>query len=140
MYAKFKKCEFLLENVRFLGHIVSKEGIAVYPTKIEAIRDWRQPKNVAEVKSFLGLAGYYRKFVEEFSNIDAPLTNLTRNNQKYNCIEKCEESFQTMKNKLISAPMLCVPTVEGKFIVYCDASKNGLGCVLMQDGKVVAYA
>ncbi|XP_062118562.1 uncharacterized protein LOC133832204, partial [Humulus lupulus] len=140
LYAKFSKCEFWLEQVTFLGHIVSKDGIAVDPSKIEAIRDWPQPKNASEVRSFLGLAGYYRKFVEGFSKIATPLTNLTRKHQKFVWTEKCEESFQTMKDKLISAPILCVPTEGGKFVVYCDASKNGLGCVLMQEGKVVAYA
>ncbi|XP_062112689.1 uncharacterized mitochondrial protein AtMg00860-like [Humulus lupulus] len=140
LYAKIEKCGLWLENVGFLGHIVSKEGVAVDPAKIEAIRDWLQPKNVAKFKSFFGLVGYYRKFVEGFSKIVAPLTNLTRKNHKYTWTEKCEENFQTMKNKLILAPVLCVPIEEGKFVVYCDASKNGLGCVLMQDDKVVAYA
>ncbi|XP_062119017.1 uncharacterized mitochondrial protein AtMg00860-like [Humulus lupulus] len=139
LYTKFRKYEFWLEKVGFFGHIVSKEGVAIVPAKIEAIRGWPQSKNEAEVRSFLGLAGYYRKFVEGFSKIVAPLTILTRKNQKYTLTENCED-FQTMKNKLISAPVLCVPTEEGKFIVYCDASKNGLGCVLIQDGEVMAYA
>ncbi|XP_062103602.1 uncharacterized mitochondrial protein AtMg00860-like [Humulus lupulus] len=116
------------------------EGVSINLAKIEAIRDWPQPKNATEVRSLLGLAGYYRKFVERFSKIAPPLTNLTRKNQKYTWTEKCEESFQTMKNKFVSALVLCVSTEEGKFVVYSDPSKNGLRCVLMEDGKAVAYA
>ena len=93
LYAKFKKCKFWLENVGFLGHIVSKEAVAVDPAKIKAIRDRPQPKNAAEVRSFLGLMGYYRIFFEGFSKIVAPLTVLTRKNQKYTWTEQCKESF-----------------------------------------------
>ncbi|XP_062118095.1 uncharacterized mitochondrial protein AtMg00860-like [Humulus lupulus] len=140
LYCKFSMFEFWLEQMTFLGHIVSKNGIEVDPAMIEAIRDWPQPKNASEVRSFLGLEGYYRKFFKGFSKIVTPLTNLTHKHQKFTWNEKCEESFQTMKDKLISAPILCVPSKEGKFVVYCDASKKGLGFVLMQNGKVVAYA
>ncbi|KAL5579093.1 hypothetical protein UlMin_011535 [Ulmus minor] len=83
LFAKFKKCEFWLENVSFLGHIISKEGIAVDPGKIEAIKSWPTPTNVKEVRSFLGLAGYYQRFVEGFSKISSPLTQLTRKNVKF---------------------------------------------------------
>ena len=110
LYAKFSKCEFWLEQVTFLGHIVSKDGIAVDPSKIEAIRDWPQPKNALEFRSFLGLTGYYRKFVEGFSRIATPLTELTRKNQKFVCSDKCENSFQELKQRLITALGLSLPT------------------------------
>ncbi|XP_062089179.1 uncharacterized mitochondrial protein AtMg00860-like [Humulus lupulus] len=140
LYDKLSKYEFWLEQVTFLGHIVSKNGIAVDPAKVEAIRDRPQPKNASKVRCFLGLVGYHWEFVEGFSKISTPLTNLTHKHQNFTWTEKCEESFQTMKDKLISTPILCAPSEGGKFVVYFDASKSGLGCVLMQDGKVVAYA
>ncbi|XP_062118861.1 uncharacterized mitochondrial protein AtMg00860-like [Humulus lupulus] len=140
MYAKFKKCVFWLEKVAFLAHIVSKDGVEVDPAKIEVVRDWPKPKNTTEVRSFLGLAGYYRKFFEGFSKIATCLTNFTRKQQKFIWSDRCEDSFQTLKYKLISAPVLCVPTNKDKFVVYFNASKLGLGCVLMKNEKVVTYA
>ena len=141
LYAKFTKCEFWLEKVHFLGHVVSKEGISVDPAKVEAVSSWPRPKNVTEIRSFLGLAGYYRRFVEGFSKIAAPLTALTRKGRNYEWTSKCEENFQELKRKLTSAPVLIIPDVEaGNFVIYSDASKTGLGAVLMQQGKVVAYA
>ena len=141
LYAKFTKCEFWLEKVHFLGHVVSKEGVSVDPAKIEAVSSWPTPRNVTEIRSFLGLAGYYRRFVEGFSRIAAPLTALTRKDKKYEWTPKCEENFQKLKRKLTSAPVLIIPNVDaGNFVIYSDASKTGLGAVLMQDGKVVAYA
>ncbi|XP_060964053.1 uncharacterized protein LOC133033355 [Cannabis sativa] len=140
LYAKFKKCEFWLPQVSFLGHVVSKDGILVDPVKIEAIRDWPRPKSATEVRSFLGLAGYYRRFVEGFAKISTPLTELTRKNCKFVWTDKCEGSFQELKQRLITAPVLTLPKSDEKFVIYCDASKQGLGCVLMQSGKVIAYA
>ncbi|KAH0757160.1 hypothetical protein KY290_020653 [Solanum tuberosum] len=140
LYAKFSKCEFWLESVAFLGHVVSKEGIRVDPTKIEAIRDWHRPTSVTEIRSFVGLAGYYRRFVEGFSTIPAPLTRLTRQDVPFVWSEECERSFLRLKELLTTAPILTLP-VEGEgFTVYCDASGIGLGCVLMQQGRVIAYA
>ncbi|XP_049388453.1 uncharacterized protein LOC125852779, partial [Solanum stenotomum] len=140
LYAKFSKCEFWLESVAFLGHVVSKEGIRVDPAKIEAIRDWHRPTSVTEIRSFVGLAGYYRRFVEGFSTIAAPLTRLTRVDVPFVWSEECEASFLRLKELLTTAPILTLP-VEGEgFTVYCDASGVGLGCVLMQQGRVIAYA
>ncbi|XP_077248532.1 uncharacterized protein LOC143888109 [Tasmannia lanceolata] len=139
LYAKFSKCEFWLERVAFLGHVISKEGIEVDPAKIQAVTSWKQPTNVTEIRSFLGLAGYYRKFVEGISILAGPLTKLTRKNVKYVWNEECESSFQELKKILTSAPVLILPTAEGDFVVYSDASFRGLGCVLMQSGKVIAY-
>ena len=140
LYAKFSKCEFWLDSVAFLGHVVSREGIQVDPKKIEAVMDWQRPTTVTEVRSFLGLAGYYRRFVQDFSRIAAPLTRLTQKKVKFQWTEACEASFHNLKDCLTSAPVLALPSGSGGYTVYCDASRVGLGCVLMQHGKVIAYA
>ncbi|XP_073030654.1 uncharacterized protein [Primulina eburnea] len=140
LYVKFKKFEFWLKSVAFLGHIIYELGVSVDPKKVEAIKDWPQPKTVTEVRSFLGLAGYYRKFVEGFSSIAIPLTKLTQKNLKFIWNEECERSFETLKTKLASTPVLVLPEDGKNFTVYSDASKGGLGCVLMQEGQVIAYA
>ncbi|XP_062120459.1 uncharacterized mitochondrial protein AtMg00860-like [Humulus lupulus] len=139
LLAKFKKCEFWLEKVAFLGHIMSKDGVSMDPAKIEAMRDWPQPKNASEINSLLRLAGYYKRFFEGFSKIATHLTNLTRKQQKFVWTAQCEESFQSLKERLVFTLVLCVPIEEGKFEVYCDTSKNGLRCVLMQEDKVVPH-
>ncbi|KAL8093144.1 hypothetical protein AgCh_035145 [Apium graveolens] len=116
------------------------EGIKVDPVKIEAVSKWEQPKTPTEIRSFLGLAGYYRRFVKDFSKIASPLTKLTRKNEKFVWTEKCEESFQELKRRLVTAPVLALPDETGNFVIYSDASLKGLGCVLMQHDKVIAYA
>ena len=138
LYAKMSKCEFWLEEVGFLGHIISKGGIVVDPTKVEAVMQWETPKSVSEIRSFLGLAGYDRRFIEGFSKLALPLTILTRKGQAFLWNGKCEASFQELKKRLTSAPVLVLPDPHEPFVVYCDASKQGLGGVLMQHGKVVA--
>ncbi|KAL4014605.1 hypothetical protein IC575_026814 [Cucumis melo] len=138
LYAKFSKCEFWLKQVSFLGHVVSKAGVSVDPAKIEAVTGWTRPSTVSEVRSFLGLAGYYRRFVENFSRIATPLTQLTRKGAPFVWSKACEDS-RNLK-WLVTAPVLTVPDGSGSFVIYSDASKKGLGCVLMQQGKVVAYA
>uniref|UniRef100_A0A8R7TJ16 Reverse transcriptase domain-containing protein n=1 Tax=Triticum urartu TaxID=4572 RepID=A0A8R7TJ16_TRIUA len=140
LYAKFSKCEFWLKEVGFLGHIVSGEGIAVDPTKVESVREWNAPTTVGEIRSFLGLAGYYRRFIENFSKIARPMTSLLKKDTKFVWTEECEASFQELKKRLVTAPVLVLPDVHKDFQVYCDASRQGLGGVLMQEGKVVAYA
>ncbi|KAL5549440.1 hypothetical protein UlMin_004671 [Ulmus minor] len=121
-------------------HVVSKDGISVDPAKIDDVSKWPAPTNVTEIRSFLGLAGYYRRFVEGFSTLAAPLTVLTKKDRKYEWTDKCEQSFQELKRRLTSAPILVLPTDDTDFTVYCDASKIGLGAVLMQNGRVIAYA
>ncbi|KAA0066301.1 hypothetical protein E5676_scaffold602G001640 [Cucumis melo var. makuwa] len=121
------------------GHVVSAEGIYVDPQKIEAIFNWEQPTTITEVRSFLGLAGYYRHFMEGFSKLALSLTNLTKKDSKFEWTNKCEQSFQELKKRLVSSPILTLPTPGVEFEIYCDASHQGLGCVLMQEGKVVAY-
>jgi hypothetical protein len=140
LYAKFKKCDFWMYSLAFLGHIISGGGISVDPHKIEAVLNWSRPSNVTEIRSFLGLAGYYRRFVEGFSSIAAPLTQLTRKGVKFVWTDRCEAAFQELKRRLVEAPILTIPSSEGGFEIYSDASKSGLGCVLMQHGKVIAYA
>ena len=140
LYAKLSKCQFWLDRVTFLGHVISVEGVSVDPQKIEVVVNWKPPKNVSEVRSFLGLAGYYRKFVEGFSKIAAPLTKLTRKDVKYDLVDACQQSFEELKGRLTSAPVLALPNGRYGFVVYSDASQQGLGCVLMQNDRVIAYA
>ena len=131
MYTKFSKCDFWLDKVHFLGHVVSKEGVSVDPVKIEAVSKWVTPTSVTEIRSFLGLAGYYRRFVKGFSTLAAPLTALTRKGKKYEWTEKYAKSFQELKDRLTSAPILTLPTENEDFVIYSDASRLGLGVVLM---------
>ena len=110
------------------------------PQKIEAVVNWKPPKNVSDVRSFLGLAGYYRKFVEGFSKIAAPMTKLTRKDVKYDWVDACQQNFEELKGRLTSAPVLALPNGRDEFVVYIDASRQGLGFVLMQNDRVIAYA
>ncbi|KAG8502441.1 hypothetical protein CXB51_000404 [Gossypium anomalum] len=140
LYAKFSRCEFWLHEVSFLRHVVSASGIRVDPRKISAILDLKPPKNISEVQSFLGLAGYYRRFVKGFSVLASPLTKLLQKGVRFEWSEKCQKSFDQLKTFLTEAPVLVQPESSKEFDVYSDASLNGLGCVLMQEGRVVAYA
>lgn len=124
----------------FLGNVVSQEGIMADPSKIEAVVQWTQPKNASKIRSFLILAGYYRRFVENFSKITTPLTTLTRKGQKFLWSNACENNFQELKERLTSAPFLTIPQGSTRFAIYCDASKLGFGAVLMHHRKVIAYA
>jgi len=126
--------------VSFLGHVISRGGIAVDPAKVDAVLQWETPKSASEIRSFLGLAGYYRRFIEGFSRLALPLTQLTKKGQAYVWDAACEESFFELKKRLTSAPVLILPNPGESFVVYCDASLMGLGGVLMQNGQVVAYA
>ncbi|GJW23495.1 putative reverse transcriptase domain-containing protein [Tanacetum coccineum] len=130
LYAKFSKCEFWLSKVQFLGHVIDSEGIHVDPAKIEAIKDWASPKTPTEICQFLGLAGYYRRFIKGFSKIARPMMKLIQKSIKFEWGEKVEVTFQLLKQRLCSTPIL----------IYCDASHKGLGAVLMQREKVIAYA
>ncbi|GJS86366.1 reverse transcriptase domain-containing protein [Tanacetum coccineum] len=140
LYAKFSKCDFWLDSVQFLGHVIDSSGVHVDPAKIEAIKNWAAPTTPTKVRQFLGLAGYYRRFIKEFSLISKPLTKLTQKNKPYVCGDDEEEAFQTLKLKLCSAPILSLPEGSEDFVVYCDASLKGFGAVLMQREKVIAYA
>ena len=140
LYAKFNKCEFWMKEVTFLGHVMSAEGVAVNPSKVNDVLNWESPKSVPQIRSFLGMAGYYRRFIEGFSRIARPLTQLLKKEKKFAWTPECEQSFQELKKRLTTAPVLVLPDVRKDFEIFCDASRQGLGCVLMQERKVVAYA
>ncbi|CAA0840348.1 Uncharacterized mitochondrial protein AtMg00860, partial [Striga hermonthica] len=140
LYAKFSKCEFWLQRVAFLSHVITQAGIEVDPSKVSAVQNWSTPKSPSEVRSFLHLAVYYRRFIEGFSKIALPLSQLTRKSVKIEWTDRCESSFQELKKRLTSAPVLTITDPSRSFKIFSDASRQGLGCVLMQDGQVVAYA
>ena len=131
MYAKFNKCEFCLIKVKFLRHMVSVSSVSVDPEKVEAVMSWERPKSIIEIHSFLGLEGYYRRFIKDFSRLGAPMTRLTRKNVKFELNDLCGRAFQELKRRLTSTPILIVPKRGYRYIVYYYASKDGLGCVLM---------
>jgi hypothetical protein len=126
-------------KIHYLGHVISDEGITVDPTMVEAIMECHAPTNVPEVRSFMGLARYYRRFIEGFLKIANPITELQKKNKKFVWTEKCTEAFQRLKEMLTTTPILKVPDMDADFLVCTDASKEGLGGVLMQDDRVIAY-
>ncbi|KAJ0752560.1 putative nucleotidyltransferase, Ribonuclease H [Helianthus annuus] len=140
LYAKLSKCDFWLREVHFLGHVVNREGIHVDPSKVDSIRNWPAPRTPTEIRQFLGLAGYYRRFIKDFSKIAQPLTLLTQKGVTYRWGNTQETAFQYLKDRLCSAPILSLLEGTDDFVVYCDASIQGLGCVLMQRDKVIVYA
>nr|GFC10897.1 putative reverse transcriptase domain-containing protein [Tanacetum cinerariifolium] len=135
LYAKFSKYEFWIPKVQFLGHVIDSQGIHVDPAKIESVKDWASPKSPMEIHKFLGLAGYYRRFIGGFSKVAKPMTKLTQRKVEFEWGDKQEAMFQLLKQKLCSAPILALPEGSEDFIVYYDASNKGLGVVLMQREK-----
>lgn len=123
---KFKKCEFWLDQVVILGQVVTTDGISIDPAKIKAVVNWSRPTNVTKIKSFLGLVGYYRRFVDAFSRLAAPLTKLTRKNAKFEWSDEYEKSFLVLKKRFVFALVLTVPSSGGGFVIYSDASVKGL--------------
>jgi hypothetical protein len=140
LYAKFSKCEFWLDTVKFLGHTISSDGISIDPSKVQEVLDWKPPTSVHQIRSFLGLAGYYRRFIPDFSKIAKPMTEQLKKGVKFSWDQKCEDAFHTLRAHLTTAPVLAQPDVSKPFDIYCDASGIGLGCLLMQDNRVIAYA
>ena len=123
-----KKCNLFKHKVAFLGHIVSSEGISTNPEKVEAVQTWPVPKNVKQVRSFLGLCSYYRKFIRNFSTIAKPLTRLTEKHMsKFSWTGECNDAFTELKSRLVSAPILTYPDIEQDFILDTDASGVGIG-------------
>jgi hypothetical protein len=140
LYAKFSKCTFWLEEIQFLGHVLSANGIVVDPSKVKDILEWKTPTTVHQVRSFLGLASYYHRFILDFSKLMKPITSLLKNDTKFNWSSRCNEAFEQMTILLTTALVLAQPDIEKPFDVYCDALGSSIGCVLMQGGRVVAYA
>jgi hypothetical protein len=139
LYAKYSKCEFWIDEVSFLGHIISNGGISVDPAKVKEIMAWSVSTIVIEIQSFLGLVGYYRRFIEGFSKIAEPMTLLLEKGREFKSDESCQDSFDQLKKTLMSPPVLVMPDLQKVFDIYCDACSQGLGCVLMQEGHVIAY-
>lgn len=122
-----------------MGHVVSRDKVSMDPTKIKAVLQWKKPSYVTEIRSFLGLARYYCRFVKDFSCLAAPLIHLTRANMKFGWDDKCKKSFVELKKRLISAPVLEIHDGLEEFVVYCDASYQGIRYVLMQHRNVIVY-
>jgi hypothetical protein len=140
LYAKLSKCDLWLREIKFLGHTISQDGISDDPEKVQEVMDWKPPTTVRQIRSFLGLAGYYRRFIPGFSRIAKPMTELLKKGVKYEWSQKCEDTFHALRQHLTTAPVLAQPDNTKSFDVYCDASGTGLCCVLMQDNIVIAYA
>jgi hypothetical protein len=132
--------DFWLKEIKFLDHTISQDGIAVDPDKVQEVMNSKSPTTVRQIRSFLGLAGYYRRFIPDFSRIVKPMTELLKKGAKFEWGQKCEDAFHTLRQHLTIAPMLAHPDNNKPFDVYCDASGTGLCCVLMQDNRVIAYA
>lgn len=118
----------------------AKGGVFAFAPTVADILNWKAPTNARGIKSFIGMAGYYRRFIEGFSKIAKPMTALLGNKVEFKWTQKCQEAFETLKEKLTTAPVLVLPDVHKPFSVYCDACYTSLGCVLMQEGRVVAYS
>nr|GFB82387.1 putative reverse transcriptase domain-containing protein [Tanacetum cinerariifolium] len=140
LYTKFSKYEIWIPKVQFLDHVIDNQGIHVDPAEIESVKDWASPKSPTEVRQFLGLTGYYQRFIEGLSKIAKTMTKLTQKKIKFEWGDKQEAAFQLLKQKLCSVPILALPEGSEDFIVYCDASNKGLGAVLMQRENVISYA
>jgi hypothetical protein len=139
LYAKLSKCDFWLKEIKFLGHTISQEGIVIDPDKVQEVMNWKPPTIVRQIISFLGLASYYRRFIPDFSRIMKPMTELLMKGSKFEWGQKCEDAFHTLRQHRTTAPVLAQPDNNKPFDVYCDASSTRLGCVLMQDNRVIAY-
>jgi len=139
LYEKFDKCDFFQTQIHYLGHIVSKDGVAVDPKKVKATMEWPTPKNVAKVRSFMELAGYYKRFIKNFSKIGHLITTLKKKGKRFKWVVDCATSFDQLKKFLTNALKLRIVDPEKEFVVFTNACKEELGWVLMQEGQVVCY-
>jgi hypothetical protein len=129
LYAKLSKCDFWLREIKFLGHTISQEGISVDPEKVQEVMDWKPPTTVRQIRSFLGLAGYYRRFILDFSRIAKLMTELLKKGVQFDWSQKCEDAFHVLRQHLTTTPVLAQPDNTKSFDVYCDASSTGLDYV-----------
>ncbi len=140
LYAKFEKCEFGVSELDFLGHRITQEGLKMDDRKVKAILDWEPPRSIPALRSFLGLASYYRKFIKNFAKITTPLTNLLRKSfGTYEWEEACNEAFETLKGILVKTPMLKLPNFDKDFEIHSNASNFAIGGILVQDERPVAF-
>ena len=139
LFVKFSKCDFFNDKIQYLGHLVTKEEISIDPEKIRVIEYWLVPKDVTDVISFMGITGYYRRFIEGFSRIANPINSLQKKGNKFNWNQKCEESFKKLKTLLTSAPILRIVDPNKEFVVCTDACNDVLVGVLTQEGHVISY-
>lgn len=138
-YAKLKKCHFLQKKVKFLGHLISVDGIQPDPAKTELVQSWPVPRNAHDVQRFLGLINYFRRFILGFAVLAKPLTDLLRAQKQFAWTDQAEQSFNRLKRALMTAPVLVMPDLEQPFELVCDACKVGIGAVLLQGGRPVAF-
>ena len=139
IYAKFNKCDFFKDKIQYLGHVITKERISVDSKKIKATEKWSVPKDVTDVRSFMGITGYYQRFIQGLSRITNPITSLQNKGKKFEWNKKCEESFKKLKELLTIEPILRIADPNKDFVVCIDACNNGLGGFLTQEGHVIAY-
>jgi hypothetical protein len=137
LYTKFSKCVFWFKEVPFLGHVVSPDGIVVDHSKVKEVMDRTLPTSMSEVQSFLWLAGYYRRFIPNFSKVAKPIIKLLKNGNKYIWNDGCDEEFKILMKLFTTSPMLSQHDIAKPFNAYCDASGTGLGGVFMQEGRVI---
>jgi hypothetical protein len=140
LYAKLEKCEFGVTKMDFLGHRITQKGLMMDDHKVKAILDWEPPKSVLALRSFLGLASYYREFIKNFAKIVAPLTNLLKKFVvTHDWEEPCDKAFETLKGILVKAPLLKLPDFDTDFEIHSNASDFAIGGVIVQDGRPVAF-
>src|SRR5262249_15060912 len=139
LFAKYTKCSFGVNQVHYLGHIISAKGVMVDPEKIQTVLNWPIPTTLKALRGFLGFTGYYRKFVQSYGSLAAPLTALLKQPQPFLWTKQADESFMSLKKAMSTSPVLSLPDFSVPFVVECDASGQGMGAVLMQKGKPLAY-
>jgi hypothetical protein len=139
LYANFEKCDFYQRRIQYLGHVISEEGIAVDQERIKSIMEWPIPKDVADIKSFMGITHYYHIFIKGFSKITYPITSLQKKGIRFTWSQKCQDNFNKLKKLLTKTPILWVAYRDIDFIVCVDANKEGLGGILTQQGHVICY-